>query len=74
MQDVILSSTSAYEVAGYDYDNITAYNGLKSALEGQWANPGAQVPSWEGTFTVPVCDVSTAIEADYQDKQYILQP
>ena len=74
MQDGILSSLSAYEVASYDYENITAYNKVNSALEGQWANPGAQGPSWEGTFTIPVCDVSTAIEADYQDKQYILQP
>lgn len=74
VQDVILSSVSAYQVAGYDYDDITAYNRVKSALEGQWANPGAQGPNWEGTFTIPVCDVSTAIEADYQDKQYILRP
>ena len=74
VQDVILSSVSAYQIAGYDYNNITAYERVKSALEGQWANPGAQGPSWEGTFTIPVCDVSTAVEADYQDKQYILQP
>ena len=47
---------------------------MRPALESQWANPGAQGASWEGTFTIPVCDVSTAIEADYQDKQYILQP
>ncbi|KAF6239129.1 hypothetical protein HO173_003002 [Letharia columbiana] len=60
--------------AGYDYDNNTGCNRVRPALESQWANPGAQGASWEGTFTIPVCDVSTAIEADYQDKQYILQP
>ena len=74
VQDVILSSLSAYEVIDYDYDNTTAYDRVKSALEGQWANPGAQGPSWEGTFTIPVCNVSTAIKADYPYKQYILQP
>lgn len=42
------NSVSAYQVAGYGYDNITAYNRAKSALQGQWANPGAQGPSWEG--------------------------
>ena len=74
MQDVVLSSLGAYEIAGYDYDNMTAYGRVKSALEGQWANPGAQGPRWEGTFTIPVCNVSTAINKYYQDKQYILQP
>ena len=57
VQDIVLSSLGAYEIAGYDYDNMTAYSRVKSALEGQWANPGAQGPRWEGTFTIPVCNV-----------------
>lgn len=74
VEDIINSSLDAYNVAGYNYNNVTAYNRVQSALQGQWADPGAQGPSWEGTFTIPVCDVSSAITANYQDKQYILQP
>lgn len=73
VEDVIFSSLSRYEVAGYDYDNITEYNRVKSALEGQWANPGAHGPSLEGTSPRPVFNVSTAIDAEYQGRQYILQ-
>ncbi|KAK3167388.1 hypothetical protein OEA41_010515 [Lepraria neglecta] len=74
VQDVINSSLDAYNVAGYHYDNSTAYNRVQSALQGQWRNPDTQGPSWEGTFTIPVCDVSSAINSNYQGKQYILQP
>lgn len=73
-QDVINSSLDAYNVAGYNYDNVTAINRVKSAIEGQWANPATQGPSWEGTFTIPVCDVGGAVNSHYQGKQYILQP
>ncbi|KAK4695350.1 hypothetical protein P7C71_g2392, partial [Lecanoromycetidae sp. Uapishka_2] len=74
VEDVINSSLDAYNVAGYDYDSTTAYSRVQSALEGQWRNPGAQGPSWEGTFSIPVCDVSSAIGSNYFDGSYILQP
>jgi len=53
VEDVINSSLDAYNVAGYKYTNATAANRALSALRGQWANPFAQGPSWEGTFTIP---------------------
>ena len=73
IQDVINSSLDSYNVAGYNYTADTAAQRAQSALESQWANPGAQGPSWEGTFTIPVCDVSAMIGANLFDGQYILQ-
>ena len=70
----MLSSLGAYEIAGYDYDDMIAYSRVKSSLEGQWANSSAQGPRWEGISTISACNVSTAINEYYQDKQYILQP
>lgn len=73
VQDVINSSLDSYNVARYNYTTDTAAQRAQSALESQWANPGAQGPSWEGTFTIPVCDVSAIIGANLYDGQYILQ-
>lgn len=36
--------------------------------------PGSEGAAWEGIFTVPMCDVGAAVDADYQLKEYILQP
>ncbi|KAL6718497.1 hypothetical protein ACLMJK_004589 [Lecanora helva] len=75
VQDLISSSLDSYNVAGYNYDNTTAYNRAKSALEDGWRNPAQQGPSWEGTFTIPVCDVSNAIaDPNFERKEWILQP
>ncbi|KAI9799090.1 MAG: hypothetical protein M1833_004284 [Piccolia ochrophora] len=71
--DVIISSLDSYNVAGYTYDASTASSRAQSALKDGWANPGAQGPSWEGTFTIPVCDVGSAVGADYFHKEFILQ-
>lgn len=72
VQDVIASSLDAYTVAGYNYDSATATARVQDALQNQWANPGDQGPSWEGTFTIPVCDVSAMIGTETQGKEYIL--
>lgn len=72
--DVINSSLDAYAVAGYDYTTETAASRARSAIEDGWRNPGAQGPSWEGTFTIPVCDVGAAVGANYFNREYILQP
>ncbi|KAL8792158.1 MAG: hypothetical protein Q9195_005254 [Heterodermia aff. obscurata] len=73
VQDIINSSLDSYNVAGYNYTADTATQRAQSALESQWANPGAQGPSWEGTFTIPVCDVSAILGANLYDGQFILQ-
>ena len=74
VSDVINSSLDAYNVAGYNYTSATAASRAQSAIQDQWRNPGAQGPSWEGTFTIPVCDIGSTIGANYFDGQYILQP
>ncbi|KAF4772677.1 hypothetical protein HAV15_012699 [Penicillium sp. str.  len=62
------------EVAGYNYDSDTAAYRASDAITNAWASPGSKGASWEGIFTIPVCDVTSAIESDYQGKEYILQP
>ncbi|KAL8652371.1 MAG: hypothetical protein Q9210_002717 [Variospora velana] len=44
------------------------------AVKSGWGNPGAAGASWEGVFTIPVCDVGWAVTGDIADKQHILQP
>ncbi|KAL9128843.1 MAG: hypothetical protein Q9217_002569 [Psora testacea] len=73
VQDLINSSLDAYIVAGYNYNTDTATQRVETALKEQWGNPGAQGPSWEGTFTIPVCNVSAMIDADVFGKRYILE-
>ena len=72
--DVINSSLDAYLAAGYNYNKDTALARAQSALKDQWANPGARGPSWEGIFTIPVCDISATIESDFHLKERILMP
>ena len=71
--DIINASLDAYNVAGYTYTNATAAARAESALKDGWADPSTVGPSWEGTFTIPVCDVGAAVNSDYWGKQYILQ-
>lgn len=74
VQDIINSSLDAYNVAGYNYNADTARARAEDAISNAWASPGAKGAAWEGIFTVPVCDVGAAVGANYEDKQYILQP
>ncbi|CAG7923683.1 unnamed protein product [Penicillium olsonii] len=73
VQDIINSSLDAYNVAGYNYDSDTAASRASDAISNSWASPGAHGASWEGIFTIPVCDVGGAVNSDYQGKEYILQ-
>lgn len=74
VEDIINSSLDAYNVAGYDYSADTAASRAKDAISSAWANPGSQGAAWEGIFTVPVCDVSSAIGQNYDQGEFILQP
>ncbi|KAJ5543082.1 hypothetical protein N7535_005511 [Penicillium sp. DV-2018c] len=74
VEDIINSSLDAYKVAGFNYDSDTAASRAKDAVANAWASPGSKGASWEGIFTIPVCDIGSAVNADYQDKEYILQP
>ncbi|KAL8996028.1 MAG: hypothetical protein Q9169_004375 [Polycauliona sp. 2 TL-2023] len=72
--DVINSSLDSYTAARYAYGADTAVARAQDALQNGWGNPGAAGASWEGTFTIHLCDVGWAVEGDIADKQYILQP
>ncbi|KAL8888991.1 MAG: hypothetical protein Q9215_003650 [Flavoplaca cf. flavocitrina] len=72
--DVINSSLDSYAAARYAYGPETAVARAQDALQNGWGNPGAAGASWEGTFTIPVCDVGWAVTGDIPDKNYILQP
>ena len=73
-QDVIRSSVAANKVAKLDYTESVAMDRIKNALKTGEGNPFE--PSWEGTFTIPVCDVGIIIYHDYpkDDKSKILRP
>ena len=73
VQDVLNSSLDAYIAAGYNYNNETAFQRAQTAITTEYANPAAQGAAWEGIFTIPVCNVSTAVNSDYYGKQYIIE-
>ncbi|KAI4253819.1 MAG: hypothetical protein LQ352_003460 [Teloschistes flavicans] len=72
--DVINSSLDSYNVARYSYNADTAASRAEDALSSGWGNPGSKGASWEGVFTVPVCDVGWAVGSTLQGKDFILQP
>ncbi|KAL8867949.1 MAG: hypothetical protein Q9174_005324 [Haloplaca sp. 1 TL-2023] len=74
IQDIINSSLDSYNVARYSYNTDTAKSRAQNALTDGWENPGSKGASWEGVFTIPVCDVGWATGADLQGKEFILQP
>ncbi|KAF2137405.1 uncharacterized protein K452DRAFT_329273 [Aplosporella prunicola CBS 121167] len=73
ISDIISSSVDAYNVAEYNYDSEKAAERVNEALRDGWRNPGKQGPSWEGTFTIPVCDVGSAVGQDWKWKEFILE-
>ncbi|KAJ5170612.1 uncharacterized protein N7500_003395 [Penicillium coprophilum] len=72
--DIINSSLDAYNTAGFNYTSEIGSSRALDAIKNSWGNPAAQGASWEGIFTIPVCDIGNAIGADYVGKEYILQP
>ncbi|KAL8935688.1 MAG: hypothetical protein Q9211_004572 [Gyalolechia sp. 1 TL-2023] len=74
IEDVINSSLDAYTYAQFNYTAETAAARALDALQNGWGNPGVATASWEGVFTIPVCDVGWAIAADVDYKHFILQP
>jgi len=64
--DVIKSSLRAYETASYSYTPQFALDQAKSAMERN-VNPLKEGPSWEGIFTVPVCNISQVANSQLED-------
>ncbi|KAL9107589.1 MAG: hypothetical protein Q9227_007492 [Pyrenula ochraceoflavens] len=73
VQAVISSSLDAYHAAGYNYDPAKASDRASSAIVDGWANPISRGAEWEGIFSIPVCDISTAINKNYPGKGYIME-
>lgn len=72
--DIISSSLDAYDAANYDYTPETRASRALSVIEDGWRDPSAQGPTWEGIFTIPVCDVSSAVLKDADHKESTLVP
>lgn len=62
---MINSSLDAYRSHQYSYTPETALARAQSALLNN-KNPASQGPSWEGVFTIPVCDISKTSEPGYK--------
>ncbi|KAL8998738.1 MAG: hypothetical protein Q9169_002293 [Polycauliona sp. 2 TL-2023] len=72
VSDIISSSLDSYNVARFSYDATTASSRAQDALTNGWANLSSVGASWEGVFTLPVCDVGWAASSDMERKQFIL--
>jgi hypothetical protein len=71
--NVIESSVKAYQQAGYNYTSDVMAARMADAVQTGSGNPMAAGAAWEGIFSIPVCNVSQAVDQNYSDKQYILQ-
>ena len=56
VQVVVLSSLSAFELASYDYGNITEYDSTRYAIKGSGRILRSKMG---GFFSIPVCNIST---------------
>jgi hypothetical protein len=56
LTDVFEASIAAYQAAGLNYDSRTAVERAMAAVRDGWANPWDKGTSWEGTFTIPICN------------------
>ncbi|KAI9803551.1 MAG: hypothetical protein M1825_001894 [Sarcosagium campestre] len=74
VQSIINSSVDASNIAGVNYTPETARNRTMTMLKQGRADPLTQGVSWEGTFTIPVCDISLAATKNFPKKSVMLQP
>ncbi|KAI9804196.1 MAG: hypothetical protein M1825_001598 [Sarcosagium campestre] len=77
IQDIIGASVDAYKIAGLDYSPDMHLNRTQQALSDASIAPNVGGPSWEGTFTIPVCDITPILNIDgknFPKKDVILQP
>ncbi|KAI9800992.1 MAG: hypothetical protein M1825_003526 [Sarcosagium campestre] len=76
-EDIIKSSLDAYKVARYEYTADMYQRRTEDALNNGTLAPSEVGPSWEGTFTIPVCDISPVVQdtdTDFPKRDVILQP
>lgn len=72
--DGVSASPDAYRAAGYNYGGTLGSLRVERVLPTGVANAITQGTDWEGTFTTPVCDISSAINSTYELKDITLQP
>ena len=74
VQDAIQSSLSTYKKYGYSFDATKHFiSNSKNAFRFMAVDPRNQGPRFTGIFSIPVCNVSDAINQTYKMKEYILQ-
>ncbi|KAF2022364.1 hypothetical protein BU24DRAFT_458221 [Aaosphaeria arxii CBS 175.79] len=56
IKDIFEASIAAWSVAGSNYDGQNSVDRAVDAVAKQWAQPWDVGASWEGTFTIPVCN------------------
>ncbi|KAJ4195579.1 hypothetical protein NW755_001740 [Fusarium falciforme] len=56
LNDVFEASIAAYQAHRFDYEGENSVKRAQEAVTDGWANPWDRGTSWEGTFTIPVCD------------------
>ncbi|KAI9793774.1 MAG: hypothetical protein M1833_000666 [Piccolia ochrophora] len=77
VQDIIGASLDAFIVAGQKYTGDVHLSRTEQALMDGAIAPKVGGPSWEGTFTIPVCNVSSIVPIsgdDFPKKDVIIQP
>ena len=61
--DVLVSSSRAWKYAGNNYTEETARNRIIASISSNGSlTPFRDGPSWEGIWTVPVCDIGNNID------------
>ncbi|KAI9827292.1 MAG: hypothetical protein M1832_005430 [Thelocarpon impressellum] len=76
-QVIISSSLDAWLVGGNKYSYDTYLERTQKKIASGSIAPSEAGPALEGTFSIPVCDVSGVIPIEakrFQQKKYILQP
>jgi hypothetical protein len=73
LADAIQSSVKAYQYSGFEYTVDVFNQRMANAIQNGSDNPLQNAAATEGVFTIPVCNISQAINNNYQNRQYILQ-
>ncbi|KAI9893716.1 MAG: hypothetical protein M1814_005932 [Vezdaea aestivalis] len=77
IQDIINSSLDAHEVAGLNYTWETFLSRTANQLKEGSFDPTHLGPSWEGLFSIPVCDVGPIVnmtDRNFNKKGVVLTP
>ncbi|KAJ5624508.1 hypothetical protein N7510_000817 [Penicillium lagena] len=71
--NAVISSVKSWQVAGNNYTTQTWEERMKGIISGGH-NPLFDGNAIEGLWTIPVCNISAAVDQNYPGKSNILQP